>query len=202
MIEKKLVEKDVEVTVTEKRLVEKEFEVTVTEKRVVELFTYEGVEYTKDDLAEHLMREAKDGVVEHLARVSREADALTEGRRERGDRLCLTLCRDWMHKLHKSNKYFDDICRQLYKILHAKMILIESLDDDRKEYETLDGRTWTASVPADMSFADDYDDTQLREALAERVRMIAQLRAEYGMVCDTENKTIYRDSLLDAQSDK
>jgi len=40
---------------------------------------------------------------------------------------------------------------------------------------------------ADTSFADDYDDTQLREALAERVRMIAQLRA-------------HRDSLLDAQS--
>ena len=43
------------------------------------------------------------------------------------------------------------------------------------------------SYAADTSFADDYDDTQLREALAERVRMIAQLRA-------------HRDSLLDAQS--
>ncbi|MBT3509396.1 MAG: hypothetical protein HN472_07625 [Nitrospina sp.] len=139
MIEKKLVEKEVEVTVTEKRLVEKEVEVTVTEKRVVELFTYEGDEYTKDDLAEKLMRQAYEGVEEHLARVSREADALTEGRRERGDRLCRTLFEDWMHKLWHSQwktgskiDLLDDM-RQLYKILHEKMILIESLDELEKQ---------------------------------------------------------------------
>ena len=130
MIEKKLVEKEVEVTVTEKRLVEKEFEVTVTEKRVVELFTYEGDEYTKDDLAEKLMRQAYEGVEEHLARVSREADALTEGRRERGDRLCRTLFEDWRCKLSLSD---IEMYRQLYKILHEKMILIESLDELEKQ---------------------------------------------------------------------
>ena len=85
----------------EKKLVEKEVEVTVTEKRVVELFTYEGVEYTKDDLAERLMCEAMNDCDEHLSKTH------------------------WRtHPLPK------DIYRQLYKILHAKMILIESLDDE------------------------------------------------------------------------
>ena len=41
----------------EKKLVEKDVEVTVTEKRLVEMFTYEGDEYTKDDLLDHLMYE-------------------------------------------------------------------------------------------------------------------------------------------------
>lgn len=137
MIEKKLVEKEVEVTVTEKRLVEKEFEVTVTEKRVVELFTYEGDEYTKDDLAKKLMRQATHSCFLYLHGVSSEEDDRT--RRERGDRLCRTLFEDWMHKLWHSQwktgskiDLLDDM-RQLYKILHEKMILIESLDELEKQ---------------------------------------------------------------------
>ena len=128
MIEKKLVEKEVEVTVTEKRLVEKEVEVTVTEKRVVELFTYEGDEYTKDDLAKKLMRQATHSCFLYLHGVSSEEDDRT--RREIGDRLCRTLFEDWRCKLSLSD---IEMYRQLYKILHEKMILIESLDELEKQ---------------------------------------------------------------------
>jgi len=37
-----------------KKLVEKDVEVTVVEKRVVTMYEYEGKEYTKDDLRRHL----------------------------------------------------------------------------------------------------------------------------------------------------
>ena len=42
----------------EKKLVEKDVEVTVTEKRLVELFEYEGKEYTRNDLEKRLMNQA------------------------------------------------------------------------------------------------------------------------------------------------
>ena len=145
MIEKKLVEKEVEVTVTEKRLVEKEFEVTVTEKRVVELFTYEGDEYTKDDLAEKLMREATGNAEKYLIGISREEDDRT-----RSDRLvrfeakrnpyhnnlsvCSTLFEDWSYEMSGGSLWrHDEMYRQLYKILHEKMVLIESLDELEKQ---------------------------------------------------------------------
>ena len=58
----------------EKKLVEKDVEVTVTEKRIVELFTYKGREYTKDDLEQQLLREAMyacDDKIEEHARSNR-----------------------------------------------------------------------------------------------------------------------------------
>tara|TARA_R110000744_G_scaffold264869_1_gene379077 strand:- start:1063 stop:1368 length:306 start_codon:yes stop_codon:yes gene_type:complete len=41
----------------EKKLVEKDVEVTVTEKRIVEIYTFEDEEYTKTDLKDKLERE-------------------------------------------------------------------------------------------------------------------------------------------------
>ena len=58
----------------EKKLVEKDVEVTVTEKRVVELFTYKGRKYTRNDLKQKLLEEAMyacDDRIEEYARSGR-----------------------------------------------------------------------------------------------------------------------------------
>tara|TARA_R100001163_G_scaffold25119_1_gene20671 strand:- start:214 stop:522 length:309 start_codon:yes stop_codon:yes gene_type:complete len=58
----------------EKKLVEKDVEVTVTEKRLVELFEYEGKEYTRNDLEKRLMDQARwrcNEAIEKRARNSR-----------------------------------------------------------------------------------------------------------------------------------
>ena len=88
----------------------------------------------------------------------------------------------------------SDYAKELLKRLIGR----EKGGGDKLEAEGVDVDHWNEeskgkAMPdftpyaADTEFADDYDDTQLREALAERVRMIAQLRA-------------HRDSLLDARS--
>jgi hypothetical protein len=83
--------------------------------------------------------------------------------------------------------YKSDAQRKYFNANREKLEA-EGVDVDHWNEESK-GKTMPEkkAYAADTSFADDYDDTQLREALAERVRMIAQLRA-------------HRDSLLDAQS--
>jgi hypothetical protein len=57
-----------------KKLVEKDVEVTVTEKRIVELFTYKNGDYTRDDLKGILLEEAMyacDDKIEKRARSHR-----------------------------------------------------------------------------------------------------------------------------------
>ncbi len=95
----------------EKKLVEKDVEVTVTEKRLVEMFTYEGDEYTKDDLLDHLMYEIMSDCDERLSDISRSYRCLT-------------------HWRHVQGMMTKNVYRQLYNIIHAKMKLIKSLDND------------------------------------------------------------------------
>ena len=96
----------------EKKLVEKDIEVTVVEKRIVELFTYEGIEYTRNDLEKKLMNQAIwscNNAIEKRARAAK------------------VVC-----KWHDVRSYVMAIIpyRELYKILDEKMKLIESLDND------------------------------------------------------------------------
>jgi hypothetical protein len=95
----------------EKKLVEKEVEVTTVEKRIVEMFTYEDREYTKDDLIDRLMHQAMldcDYMLNEHSRANR----------------CLT------HWRHVETIFSTGVYKQLYKLIHEKMKLIESLDND------------------------------------------------------------------------
>ena len=58
----------------EKKLVEKNVEVTVTEKRIVAMYIHNGMEYTKEDLTFHLMgvmTDSADNEIEEFARENR-----------------------------------------------------------------------------------------------------------------------------------
>ena len=95
----------------EKKLVEKDVEVTIVEKRLVEMFTYEGREYTKDDLLDRLTYQSMsdcDTILRDLSRSHR----------------CLT------HWRHIERMMTRNVYKRLYKILDEKMKLIESLDND------------------------------------------------------------------------
>ena len=95
----------------EKKLVEKDVEVTTVEKRIVEVFTYEDREYTKDDLLDHLMWQAMSDCDKRMREISRSHRCLT-------------------HWRHVQGIMTKNVYRQLYNIIHAKMKLIKSLDND------------------------------------------------------------------------
>lgn len=86
------------------------------------------------------------------------------------------------YKSEAQRKYFNANREKL----EAEGVDVDEWNESSKGKKLPEKAEKKAFAP-DTSFADDYDETQLREALAERVRMIAQLRA-------------HRDSLLDAQS--
>jgi len=74
----------------EKKLVEKEVEVTVVEKRLVEIYTYNDKEFTKDSLRDHLessLRDIGDRTCEGWAR----------------DECCLT---GWRKMYQKTDSHF------------------------------------------------------------------------------------------------
>ena len=96
----------------EKKLVEKDIEVTVVEKHIVELFTYEGIEYTRNDLEKKLMNQAIwscNNAIEKRARAAKVVGKWYDVR---------------------SYVMGHGAYRELYKILDEKMKLIESLDND------------------------------------------------------------------------
>ena len=57
----------------EKKLVEKDVEVTVVEKRLVELFEYDGKEYTRNDLEKKLMNQARWRCNDAIEKKARDA---------------------------------------------------------------------------------------------------------------------------------
>ena len=74
----------------EKKLVEKDVEVTVVEKRLVEMYTYNDEEYTKDALRDHLkssLREIGDQTCDRWSR----------------DQCCLT---GWRKMYQKTDSHF------------------------------------------------------------------------------------------------
>jgi len=83
------------------------------------------------------------------------------------------------YKSEAQRKYFN----ANRKKLEAEGVDVDHWNEESKGKKLPEKKAFTP----DTSFADGYDEAQLREALAERVRMIAQLRA-------------HRDALLDAQS--
>jgi homoaconitase/3-isopropylmalate dehydratase large subunit len=56
-----------------KKLVEKDVEVTVVEKRVIELFEYEGKEYTRNNLENRLMNQATWSCNNAIEKAARDA---------------------------------------------------------------------------------------------------------------------------------